>query len=143
MQSDKCFYRLDRRSAAGEKGQAIVEFAVAAAAIMLLLFPVIQLGEAVFAYNCVAHAAREASRYAAVHGWDSNQPAATSDITSVVQGQTVALDPNKLQVTASWSPNNKAGSVVQVQVQYQFPLSLPFMSNQTLTLSSTSKMVMS
>lgn len=132
-----------RRVAAGKSGQATVEFAFIGTVFLLLLLVPVELGQVLFAYNCVAQAAREGSRYAAVHGYDSNQPASANNITAVVQGQTVGLDPNKLKITASWSPNNKAGSVVQVQVQYQYPLSLPFMSQQTLTLTSTSTMVMS
>jgi hypothetical protein len=35
------------------------------------------------------------------------------------------------------------GNVVALTVQYQFPLSIPFMTNKTYTMQSTSKMVIS
>lgn len=38
---------------------------------------------------------------------------------------------------------NQPGNQVQVQVQYKFPLNLPFFSSTTLNMSSTSSMVIS
>jgi hypothetical protein len=35
------------------------------------------------------------------------------------------------------------GNLVTVKVQYAFPLSIPFMSNKSLTMQSTSEMIIS
>ncbi|HLY42547.1 MAG TPA: TadE family protein [Terracidiphilus sp.] len=41
------------------------------------------------------------------------------------------------------NPCNKVGNAVQVQVSYAFPLAIPFSTQGTLTVSSTSQMVIS
>jgi Flp pilus assembly protein TadG len=137
----------DWRRPFGERGQTFVEFALIASAFLLLLFSIMWLSLAVSAYNHVSYGAREGSRYAAVHGTDSKQPVTTaSAVTAFVQNETAGLDTSKLTVNTTWTPTatpGKPGGTVQVQVQYQFQLSVPFMSSITLPLSSTSKMTIS
>ncbi len=135
------------RKLTGERGQTFVEFALTASALLLLLFSIMELSRAVYAYNYVSFAAREGSRYAAVHGTDSKQPVTTaSAVTTFVNNETAGLDTSKLTVTTTWIPAatpGQPGTTVQVQVQYQFQLSIPFMAPVTLPLSSTSKMTIS
>lgn len=126
---------------AGERGQATAEFAMVAIAFFLVLFGIMNFGKAIYAYNFVSNASREASRYASIHGSYSYAPAAASDITTLVKSKAIGLDTSKLTVTTTWSPDNKQGSKVSVQVQYSYPLSMPFMSSVTLPLTSTSQMV--
>jgi hypothetical protein len=56
-------------------GQALVEFALAISVFLLLVLGTFDLARAYLAYTVVTNAAREASRYAAVHvgeaGWDT------------------------------------------------------------------------
>jgi Flp pilus assembly protein TadG len=59
--------------ASGERGQALVEFALVIPIFLALLFGILDMGRAVWANNVVAHAAREAARHAAV------APAPTKD----------------------------------------------------------------
>jgi len=129
------------------RGQTLVEFAFIASAFLALSFSIMWLSRAVYAYNYVSYGAREGSRYAAVHGTDSKQPVTTaSAVTTFVQSGTVGLDTSKLTVNTTWTPAlnpGKPGSTVQVQVQYQFDLSIPFMSPVTLPLTSTSTMTIS
>lgn len=135
------------RKPSGERGQVFLEFALIVPAFLVLLFSIMWLSLAVYAYNYVGYAAREGSRYAAVHGTDSKQPVTTaSAVTAFVQNETTGLDTSKLTVSTTWTPSatpGKPGSTVQVQVQYQFQLSVPFMPPITLPLSSTSKMTIS
>jgi Flp pilus assembly protein TadG len=131
----------------GKRGQAFVEFAFMASAFLLLSFSIMWVSLAVSDYNHVSYAAREGSRYAAVHGTDSKQPVTTaSAVKTFVQTKTTGLDTSKLTVSTTWTPAatpGKPGGTVQVQVQYQFQLSVPLMSPVTLPLSSTSKMTIS
>jgi Flp pilus assembly protein TadG len=130
-----------------ERGQAFFEFALIAPAFLILLFSIMWLSLAVYDYNFVSYAAREGSRYAAVHGTDSKQPVTTaSAVTAFVQKETAGLDTSKLTVSTAWSPAatpGKPGGTVQVQIQYTFQLSIPFMSPVTLPLSSVSTMTIS
>jgi Flp pilus assembly protein TadG len=140
---DRPTARRTQLPAAADKAQAMAEFALVLTTFILLIFGAMYLAQAVYAYNYVAYAAREGSRYAAVHGYDSYQVASASTIDTFVKGETAGLDTSKLTVTTTWTPDNKAGSVVQVEVQYQLSLSIPFIPAQTLSLTSMSKMVMS
>jgi Flp pilus assembly protein TadG len=125
------------------RGQAMTEFAVALPAFILLLFGVIDFGNIVYAYSYVSYAAREASRYAAVHGSTNKNPATSSSVQTFVQKETAGLNLNRLSVATSWSPNNSPGSTVRVQVQYSMPISVPLVTSTTLSLTSASQMVVS
>jgi len=50
------------------RGQALVEFAIVIPIFLALLFGIVDLGRVVWANNSLANAAREAARYAIVHG---------------------------------------------------------------------------
>jgi hypothetical protein len=81
----------------GRPAQALVEFALAIAVFMLLVLGTFDLARAYMAYTVVANAAREASRYGAVHvgeaGW---APAAVQAGTNMAVG----LDPTALSLIA-------------------------------------------
>jgi TadE-like protein len=55
-----------RQSRSG--GQGLVEFALVLPVFMVILIGMVDLGRAIWANNSVANAAREAARFAAVHG---------------------------------------------------------------------------
>ena len=59
-----------RRGGKGARGQALVEFAFVFPIIALLAFAFIDIGRAVFGYNTLTNAAREAVRVAAVNQVD-------------------------------------------------------------------------
>ena len=50
------------------RGQGLVEFALVLPVFMVILIGMVDLGRAIWANNSVANAAREAARFAAVHG---------------------------------------------------------------------------
>jgi Flp pilus assembly protein TadG len=62
--------RAARGSRQGARGQALVEFALVFPIITLLAFGFIDVGRAVFAYNTLTNAARQAARVAAVNQVD-------------------------------------------------------------------------
>src|SRR3569832_1609033 len=57
-----------RRFLAADAGQAMVEFALASLFLLTIIFFVIEFGQAVYRYNAVAALAKDAARYASVHG---------------------------------------------------------------------------
>jgi len=57
-----------------DRGQALVEFAFVFPVIVLLAFGFIDVGRAVFSYNTLTNAARQAARTAAVNQLDPASP---------------------------------------------------------------------
>jgi Flp pilus assembly protein TadG len=149
-----------------QRGTSMAEFAVAASALLLFLFGIIEFARVLDMYHTVSNAARIGSRWAIVRGADCNTlspsaaldhcPAAASDIQSYVQSVVPIVDSGSLQVTTQWSStagpsaacdgdntngNNGKGHVVCVTVSYPFNFAIPFVSTTPLTLTSTSQMV--
>jgi Flp pilus assembly protein TadG len=149
-----------------EDGASIVEMALASAVVFAMLFGVIYFSMTLYTYHYISEAAREGSRYAMVRGSASctNTPNLTNCNALNTQIQTYVRDlgypgldaANKMTVTTTWynpsaslsSPTvcttgtcNAPGNIVQVQVVYTYPLSVPFYGKKTLSLTSTSEMV--
>ncbi len=122
-----------------DKGQALVEFALCAVLFLTVLFGIMNFGLAVHQYHFVDYAARAATRYAIVRGASSPKPATASDIQAFVVG----LGLEHAKVTTTWKPDNAAGSIVQVSVQYDFTPLTPLVPSAVLPLTSTSQMVIS
>lgn len=80
-----------------ERGVSAVEFALIAPVLLLILVGILDIGRAVNAYVTVSNAAREGTRYLAVH-----PTAAPSAIASTVHQRVVPLDPAQVTVTASY-----------------------------------------
>lgn len=150
----------------GEQGSAMVEIALSMVILLAMLFGVIEVCLAVYSYHFVSEAAREGTRYAIVRGSTSALncpsnpaaacPAAISDIQNYVTGINFpGIDITTSDVNVAWSaypagatctPSptcNNPGDMVQVTVAYPFTLSIPFVPQETITLSSTSQMVIS
>ena len=146
-----------------ESGSSLVEFALSAVVLFMLIFGVIAICMALYTYNVVAETAREATRYAIVRGSHcspgtfSNCNIDQTGLQTYVQSLGFpGINPSSLKVTASattpitlitctstLTPCNNPGSTVQVTVQYKFPLVIPFVPSRQLTMSSTSAMVIS
>lgn len=118
--------RIRRRPA--PRGQALTEFALAAPLFVTLLLGIIVLGMVVFYQQEVTNAAREASRYAAVHSatarcptvsnlppapallpapnsyWECDMPADRwPNMTAAARDKVFGLNAGALNVTACWS----------------------------------------
>src|SRR5262245_32113567 len=97
------------RSRPGRRpGAVLVESAVVYPLLFLLLFGVIVGGLGVFRYQQVACQAREAARYACVHGADWQRetkqacPTAAQIREDVVLPLAAGMDPSKLTVKVEW-----------------------------------------
>jgi Flp pilus assembly protein TadG len=139
-----------RRALRGEEGTELVEFALSAWLLFILVFGLVELCLVLFSYNTAAEAARNTARWLSVQGANVYAGTVTSaDITTHVQAIPGAA---QMTPTVNWctnsttcsatptSANTAAGSLVQVQVQYVFA-SVPFISKSSLTATSTSQMV--
>jgi Flp pilus assembly protein TadG len=149
-----------RRTLRAEAGSSIVEFALASIILFALVFGVMAICFALYSYNVVSEAAREATRYAIVRGSAcktlSNCNIDQTGLQTYIRGIAFpGISPLSLTVAASattpagttctgtLTPCNVPGNPVQVTVTYTFPLGIPFMPSRTLTMSSTSQMIIS
>lgn len=149
-----------RRTVGAEVGATMVEFALASVILFTLVFGVIAICLALYSYNIVAEAAREATRYAIVRGSActtfSDCKVTSDQLKTYIRGRGFpGIDPSSLNLVATWpttgvtcfpsvTPCNNPGNLVSVTVSYpSFLLSIPFVSQQTLSMSSTSVMYIS
>lgn len=137
-----------------QRGGSMVETMLVMTLMLSVLCGIMEGGRALYTYHAVANAARLGARYAIVRGTGCSVagcPATAASIRSYVRGQTLLVDPSALAVTSTWAtapgcidPNHQGQDcIVIVQVQYPFQWAIPFVPLPTLTMSSTSRMVIS
>jgi Flp pilus assembly protein TadG len=110
-----------RSRRARRRAASLVEAALICPVLFLLTVGIVVGAVAIYRYQEVAHLAREGARYAATHGGrytEDGQPAATgvsaiassSDLTSYLSQETIALDPNYLTVSVTWETMDSSGT---------------------------------
>jgi len=93
-----------------DRGSAIIEFAISAVVLLTVLFGIIDVGRALYAYDWLSHSARAATRWAMVRGNECSQlpvgcPAVANDVNSYVKNtngnglDTTGIDTSQLTVT--------------------------------------------
>jgi Flp pilus assembly protein TadG len=157
---------LGQRGARGEEGSAIMETAMSSIILLTFMFGVIEAGFALYSYHFVSEAAREGTRYAIVRGSLAGATncaapgpptciAQSADIQTYVKGLGFpGINPGNMTVTPTWSayangsscpggggPCNSPGNLITIQVQYSFPLTVPFIPAHTYAMSSTAAMI--
>jgi Flp pilus assembly protein TadG len=141
----------------GQRGSAIVEQAIALPVMILLMFGVIDMSRALYAYHYVSYIAREASRWASVRSIANGGPVTDTQVDNFVKDVTgMGLDSSKFTTTVGYlrppsgtplcpsaadnHANQKPGCIVQVTVNYQFKFVVPFMP-AGFTMGSESQMI--
>lgn len=127
-----------RRRRQRQRGAAFLEAALTMTVFLTILFGIMDFGRLVWWDTMLADAAREGSRYASMRGSSVTHPATASDVTADVKSTIVAMDTSAMNVSTTWSPNNKPGSTVSVTVTYPFSPLVPYIPTGTITLTSTS-----
>ncbi|WP_109484978.1 TadE/TadG family type IV pilus assembly protein [Occallatibacter savannae] len=136
-------------------GAGIVEFAIGSAVLFSFLIGVIELCLVFFMYNSTAQVARETCRWASVRGTTCSNPTITACPTTLAQVQSFAsglpgggamtvqvwfCNPDGVTNCVQNTSNAKGGNIVKTTASFQFA-SVPFVSRNALTVSSTSAMV--
>jgi Flp pilus assembly protein TadG len=137
-----------RQRAGGEDGSAMIEFAVTVPVLFTLIFCFIEVCLGFYTHEMISEAAREGTRYAMFHGAscpNSTSPtceATASQVNAVVSGLAAPDIGGGTMTVATTYPNGNelAGSQVQVKITYVFPITLPFVPKNSLTMTSTSVM---
>ncbi len=152
--------KLARRLAPSERGAALVEFALIAPLLMLIVFGVIDFGIAFSNYENVRSGTRDAARMAVVNDVQ-NAPACTIDGTTVTPpaDPTTTADATNALVCDTKNRIGLSSSQTKVRISItgeaigddvvvcaSFPvtavtgLTLPFLGNQTLTSTVTMRL---
>ena len=132
-----------RRGEKGEKGQALVEFALLIPIFLIMVFSIVDFGMGFYSWITVTNSAREGARLGAVQATEQ------LIIERVEDTANLPNQDEKMTVTVSGAQGQPGGSVV-VQVDYDYDLITPlanlifFISGDifgpTLTFSSTAEM---
>jgi Flp pilus assembly protein TadG len=146
-----------------ESGSGLIEFAVTASVLMMVIFGIMDCSRALYADHYVSEMARHATRYAMVRGstWAASCAppttaysckASTANVSNYVKGITpIGISTSNLTVTTTWpgttatgaacvntSGNNSPGCIVVSKLSYNFKFVLPFLPRSTMVLASTS-----
>lgn len=109
----------------GQRGQALLEFAVVLPVLIMLLVGIVQMGLLMHSYLTVQEAAREGARSAAVG-------TANADVEIKVKNVTTAAGINAANVSVNIAPENAraVGTAVTVTVTVPNPMTsaIPFVS---------------
>lgn len=131
------------------RGQTATEFAMIATALVILIFGVIDVAYAIYAYDTVCYAGSTAIRYASLNGASSSSPASRTSVQSLVMSMANGLEARSqcpasaaraLCANTTWNPNTSAGSTVKIIVTYNFQPFGPFLPSAVLALSTTQQM---
>lgn len=133
----------------GEKGQSLIEFAVGATVLILLLAGVVDLGRAFFTYIALRDAAQEGAVYGSICPKDKNKIIERA-LSSSNMPVNLTGDPNvSIEckfVTASGMTDCSSsvpapGNSILIRARYSnFPLTMPLLSSivgsQTITIQA-------
>jgi Flp pilus assembly protein TadG len=115
------------RTGRSERGQSLVEFALVAPVFILVLVGIFDVGRAVFAFNTLSNASREAARVAIV-----NQTEADIEAEAVKQAVSLGITSGEVTVayvghdgTGTCSSPYGVGCRASVTVQYTFVAATP------------------
>jgi hypothetical protein len=126
---------MTRRSGSAKarrRGSSLIEFALVAVLLCLMLLVFVDFGRLFLVYNSVANSARAGLRYAIVHGNDrtgsgADGPSGPADnppeVISVVKNfaDSAPLDRSRLNVTVTYPDgSNIIGALVQITVDYPY-----------------------
>ena len=132
------------RKAKDERGQALVEFALVAPILLLILLAIVQCGIAFNHYLTLTDAVRAGTREAAVSRSLPN-PAGVAE-ARVRAAASGSLDDNELDVTVTFKDLNGGGQVVQggdVTVKATYPFEIKILGitfgDGTLTSETTER----
>ena len=148
-----------------DTGSELVETALCAPVLFAMIFGIVYFSLALYADHFVANAAKEAARYAVVHGstWSGsscqsastfNCDATDTDVSNFVIAQLPpGLSSSQLSVSTSWpgttnagtacdtlNGNNSPNCLVTVHVNYSFSLPLPFVNQGVVPFTSSAQM---
>ncbi|SEG17626.1 TadE-like protein [Bryocella elongata] len=142
-----------RRFGSEESGESLISIALSLSIMLGFTFGIIQVGLGYYNKERMSECAREAARYAILHGNTCTNSGGscsltTTQIATYAQGLGYPnLGSGTTTCTAAFytsagasTTSNAPGNLVQVSCSYTFPYKIPFMNTSPLTLTSASEM---
>lgn len=144
----------------GESGSALIEFAIGLSVLLTGVFTLMEICLMFYTYATIDECAREGARYAIVRG----SSCVTNGVTGAGASCTATADsintyvknlgyPNAaggaMTVDTTYSAdganftstgNNDPNDIVRVQVDYTFPIKMPFVPKNAISLSAQSQL---
>jgi Flp pilus assembly protein TadG len=136
-----------------ERGTALVEFAIVASGLILLMFSIVDFARAVYTEHLIDYGARLGTRHAIVNGVASCAGGTPDPLLAYVRGLSPGINASALTVTttcpggntgcsSATSPFDGAGCLVTVKVSYTYEFLVPT-AVTSIPMSSTAQMVIS
>lgn len=138
MQSQR---KISDRRKYRQRGNGLVEGSLVFLAFFVMIFGIMDFGRMIWTFTLLSHGAREATRYAMVHGTASGNTATVSQIQGIVTSRMVALATSSVTTNVTFTPDQNPGSNVKVAVSYNFTPLSPYIPAATIPMKSTSQMV--
>lgn len=106
----------------GERGVAIVEFAIALPLLLLLLLAIAEFGRMLYQYNILLQASRDAGRYVSGQAWDRTlgKIDLNSDLKSKTQNVALFSVPFTLAADSVVETTQVGSEHVQVTITHTF-----------------------
>jgi len=126
-----------------QSGATLMEFALSFLLTLMLMAAVVEGAVMLWTYSTLAHATREAGRYAMVHG--ARNPVDDSAVQNRVATSALGLDDRLLTVSIDWTdPEKSGGSVVEIRSVYpvRFLASSLIFGQGEINLSATTRTVL-
>ena len=119
------------RRKSSQRGATLIEFALVAFLLMMVIFACFEFNRMVLVYTTLANASRAGVRYAIVHGSDrtvtpgtdpASGPGNTANVVTKVKqfASMGTLNTSNLSVVVDYPVNNKPGSLVKVSLSYPY-----------------------
>lgn len=139
------------RGMRADSGQALVESSVTLTVTLALIFTFMTVCLLVYSYALICESAREGSRYACTHGANCVDANGASCTLTAAQVQTYTVSSTSMPNLAGGtmtanvtyaSTDEAAGTLVTVNVKYNFPVTIPLVSSSlnNIPLTTTSQM---
>lgn len=113
---------------ADTQGASTVEFALIVPVLITLIFAIFQFGMAFGDHLAITHAAREGARQAAVGQFNEEE----------IRARAYPVD--LASITVSYPSGNIHGQPVQVRVEHNYQLYIPFFGTRIIPLTSQAQM---
>lgn len=122
-----------------ERGQGLVEFALVALFLLLVMFAIIDFARVFFGYATMSNGVREGARYAVVHPNDDEGIEIAARAMMLVIGAPVTVEVIFPPQDASGNPcpNRDSRCPVIVTARSEFPVWTPIVPSFTMAASAT------
>jgi Flp pilus assembly protein TadG len=128
----------------GERGETLIEFALAMALFFATILGTMIFGIVVFRYNMLSDLAQEGARRASVCGFVSGLRASGQcDVDAFVRARALGINLNSVTITPTDLTTVLAGQAVTVEVSHTFNPMTGLIPVGALTFSARSTMIAS